>query len=77
MTKDKFEIKLKELSEIAYKKQAEFKSAVDNVTKLIQTKYPELTAEFEVSDGGIIFINDATMEEFYSIEHVYEYFGKR
>ena len=74
---DEFKNKIKELSEIAHKKQIEFQSAVDNVTKLIQTKYPELTAEFEASDGGIIFINNETMEEFYGIEHVYEYFGKR
>ena len=77
MKKKSFEEQIKALSEIAYKKQVEFKSVVDNITKLIQTKYPELTAEFEVSDGGIIFINDETMEEFYDIEHVYDYFGKR
>lgn len=74
---DEFGNKIKELSEIAHKKQVEFQSAVDEVTKLIQTKYPELTAEFEASDGGIIFINDKTMEEFYDIEHVYECLGKR
>ena len=74
---DEFENKIKELSEIAHKKQAEFQSAVDEVTKLMQTKYPELTAEFETSDGGIIFINDETMEEFYDVTHIYDYFGKR
>lgn len=77
MTKDKFEIKLRELSEISEKKQYEFKSAVDDVTKFIQTKYPELTAEFEVSDGGIIFIDDSNMNEFYCLEQIYDYFGKR
>lgn len=77
MKEKSFEEQIKALSEIAHKKQTEFQSAVDDVTKLIQTKYPGLVAEFEVSDGGIIFINDETMEEFYSIEHVYEYFGKR
>ena len=65
--KKSFEEQIKALSEIAHKKYNEFQRAVDEVTKLIQTKYPELTAEFEVSDGGIIFINDKTMEEFYGI----------
>lgn len=78
MTKEKsFEEQIKGLSKIARKKQSEFKNAVDNVTKLIQTKYPELTAEFEVSDGGVIFIDDSNMNEFYDLEHIYDYFGKR
>jgi len=72
-----FEIKLKELYEIAHKKQSEFQGAIDDVTKLIQTKYPELRAEFEVSDGGIIFIDDSNMNEFYNIKQIYDYFGKR
>lgn len=77
MKKKSFEEQIKALSEIAHKKQSEFQSAVDNVTKFIQTKYPELTAEFEVSDGGIIFIDDSNMNEFYNLEHIYEYFGRR
>lgn len=78
MTKEKsFEEQIKELFKIAHKKQSEFQSAVDDVTKLIQTKYPELTAEFEVSDGGVIFIDDSNMNEFYNLEHIYDYFGKR
>ena len=77
MNEDVFKTKIEKLSEFAHKKQAEFQSAVDDVTKMIQTKYPELIAEFEVSDGGIIFINDKTMEEFYSIENVYDFLGKR
>lgn len=77
MKKKSFEEQIKALSDIAVKKNIEAQNAVAEVTKLMQTKYPELVAEFEVSDGGIIFINDETMEEFYGIEHVYEYFGKR
>lgn len=74
---NEFETKIKELSEIAHKKQAEFQSAVDEVTKLIQTKYPELIAEFEVSDGGIIFIDDSDMEEYYNFEQIIRTFGRR
>ena len=74
---DEFETKIKELSEIAFNKKNDFQNAVDEVTKLIQTKYPELIAEFEVSDGGIIFIDDSNMGEYYSIEDVYKYLGRR
>lgn len=72
-----FEEQIKALSEIACKKQIEFENVVDNITKLIQIKYPELRAEYSISDGGVIFINDDTMEEFYGIENVYEMLGKR
>ena len=72
-----FEEQIEELSEIAHKKQIEFKRAVDNITKLIQTKYPELTAEFEVSDGGIIFIDDSDMAEYYNFEQIVRDFGRR
>ena len=75
--KKSFEEQIKALSEIARKKQAEFQSAVDNVTKLIQTKYPELTAEFEVSDGGIIFIDDSDMTEYYNFEQIVKDYGER
>ena len=75
--KNSFEEQIKALSEIAHKKQSEFQSAVDNVTKLIQTKYPELTAEFEVSDGGIIFIDDSDMTEYYNFEQIIRDFGRR
>ena len=75
--KNSFEEQIKALSDIAREKQAEFQSAVDNVTKLIQTKYPELTAEFEVSDGGIIFIDDSDMTEYYNFEQIVKDFGRR
>lgn len=72
-----FKQQLKRLSEIARKKQGAFQNAVDEVTKLIQTKYPELTAEYSISDGGIIFIEDSTGAEYYSLEQVYAYLGRR
>jgi len=72
-----FEEQIKVLSQIAFNKKNEFQNAVDNITKLIQIKYPELRAEFSISDGGVIFVNDDTMEEFYGIENVYEMLGKR
>ena len=72
-----FKTKLKELYEIARKKQSEFQSAVDNVTKLIQTKYPELRAEYSISDGGIIFIDDSNMKEYYNFEQIFGDFGER
>lgn len=77
MKKKSFEEQIKVLCEIARKKQSEFQSAVDNVTKLIQTKYPELTAEFEVSDGGIIFIDDSDMTEYYDFEQIVKDYGER
>jgi hypothetical protein len=75
--KKSFEEQIKALSDIAVKKNIEAQNAVAEVTKLMQTKYPELVAEYLISDGGIIFIDDKTMDEFYGIEHVYEYLGKR
>ena len=72
-----FEEQIKVLSDIAFNKKNEFQNAVDNITKLIQIKYPELRAEYSISDGGVIFINDDTMEEFYGVENVYEMLGKR
>lgn len=74
---DEFENKIKELSEIANKKQAEFQNAVAEVTKLIQTKYPELVAEYSISDGGIIFIDDSNMAEYYDFEQIVGNFGGR
>lgn len=72
-----FEEQIKVLSDIAVNKNIEAQNAVDEISKLIVTKYPELRAEYSISDGGIIFINDDTMEEFYGIENVYEMLGKR
>ena len=72
-----FENKIKNLEKDIISKFIIFDNSVSRMTKLIQTKYPELRAEYSISDGGIIFINDDTMEEFYGIENVYEMLGKR
>jgi hypothetical protein len=72
-----FEKQLKRLSDIAVKKNIEAQDAVGKVTKLIQIKYPELEAEYSISDGGIIFIEDSTMSEFYNLEQVYLVIGRR
>ena len=74
---DEFKKQIKELSEIAHKKQAEFQNAVAEVTKLIQTKYPELVAEYSISDGGIIFIDDSDMAEYYNFKQIVRDFGRR
>lgn len=72
-----FEKQIERLSAIAVEKNIEAQNAVSNVTKLIQTKYPELEAEYSISDGGIIFIKDSTMSEFYGLEQVYLVLGRR
>ena len=72
-----FEKQIERLSDIAVKKNIEAQNAVGKVTKLIQTKYPELEAEYSISDGGIIFIEDSSMSEFYSLEQVYLVIGRR
>lgn len=59
-----FEKQIESLSEVARKKMLEAQDAVSEVTKLVQTKYPELVAEYSVSDGGIIFIDDSDMSEY-------------
>lgn len=72
-----FEKQLEKLSDIAVKKECEAQNAVAEVSKLLQTKYPELIAEYSVSDGGIIFIDDSDMSEYYSLEQVIKTFGER
>ena len=75
--KKSFENKIKALSDIAVKKNIEAQNAVAEVTKLIQTKYPELVAEYFISDSGIIFIDDSNMNEYYSFEQIVGDFGRR
>jgi uncharacterized membrane-anchored protein len=72
-----FEEQIKRLSDVAANKNIEAQNAVAEVSKLIQSKYPELIAEYSISDGGIIFIDDATMEEYYSLENIYKKLGRR
>lgn len=72
-----FEKQIKRLSDVAVNKNIEAQDAVAEVSKLIQSKYPELIAEYSISDGGIIFIDDSTMEEYYSLEHIYQKLGGR
>lgn len=72
-----FEKQIERLSDIAVRKNYIAQNAVVEVTKLIQTKYPELEAEYSISDGGIIFINDSTIEEYYNFEQIYSKFGRR
>lgn len=68
---------LKRLSDIAEKKNCIAQNAVAEVTKLMQTKYPELVAEYSISDGGIIFIDDSTMKEYYNFGQIYLELGRR
>ena len=75
--KNSFEEQIKALSDIAVKKNIEAQNAVAEVSRLIQTKYPELTAEYSISDGGIIFIDDSNMKEYYSFEQIVGDFGER
>ena len=72
-----FEEQIKKLSDVAVKKSRMAQDAVSAVSKLIQTKYPELEAEYSISDGGIIFIDDSTMAEFYNFEQIVRCFGER
>ena len=72
-----FEKQIKRLSDVAVNKNIEAQDAVAEVSKLIQSKYPELIAEYSISDGGIIFIDDSTMAEYYSLEHIYQKLGRR
>lgn len=58
-----------------------FQTAIDKVSKHIQTKYPEVIAEYMPSDGGIIFIGleNTKVEglEFYRLEDLEKKLGKR
>lgn len=72
-----FEKQIESLSEVAASKMCEAEGAVSEVTKLLQTKYPELEAVYLASDGGIIFIDDSDMTEYYSLTGVYQRFGRR
>lgn len=72
-----FEEQIKRLSDVAAKKNLEAQNAVAKVTKLIQTKYPELVAIYSISDSGIIFVDDSNMAEYYDFEQIYSEFGRR
>ena len=50
------------------------KSTLDEITVLIQKKYPELTATI---GGGEIFFTDENGGEYYTLEHIEQVFGKR
>lgn len=58
-----------------------FQSTIDKVSKHIQTKYPEVIAEYMPSDSGIVFIGLENTEvegrEFYGIEDLIKWLGKR
>mgnify|MGYP003289620616 CR=1 FL=1 len=75
--KNSFEEQIKDLSHTAVMKNIEAQNAVAEVSKLMQTKYPELVAEYSISDGGIIFINDSDMKEYYNFEQIVRDFGGR
>jgi len=72
-----FEEQITTLSDVATKKNIEAQNAVVEVTKLMQTKYPELVAEYFISDGGIVFIDDSNMKEYYNFEQIIRDFGRR
>ena len=75
--KKSFEEQIKILSNVAINKNIEAQNAVAEITKLMQTKYPELIAEYSISDGGIIFIDDSNMGEYYDFEQIIRTFGRR
>lgn len=58
-----------------------FQSKIDEVSKHIQTKYPEVIAEYMPTDCGIVFIGLENTEveghEFYGIEDLIKWLGKR
>lgn len=72
-----FEEQIKRLSNVAVNKNVEVQDSVAEVSKLIQSKYPELVAEYSISDGGIIFIDDSNMNEYYDFEQIVRDFGDR
>lgn len=69
------------LIEYAEKKQLEAQSAIDEVTRYIQSKYPEVTSEYLPSDGGITFIGlqdtEVETQEFYGVENLIKRLGQR
>ena len=69
------------LIENAKKKQLAAQKAIDEVSRFVQTKYPEVIAEYMPSDGGITFIGleDTEQEamEFYGVENLINFLGKR
>ena len=75
--KKSFEERIKTLSDVAIEKMIKAQNTVSEITKLIQTKYPELEAEYSISDGGIIFIDDSDMSEYYNFEQIIRDFGRR
>ena len=72
---------LKRLIETAQNEYVVFQSAIDEVSKYVRTKYPEVIAEYMPSDGGITFIGldgtDVAGREFYSVEDLQNWLGKR
>lgn len=72
-----FEEQLKKLSDIAVEKNIIADNAVSEVSMLMQSKYPELEAEYSISDGGIIFIDGSNMAEYYTLEQIYQVLGRR
>ena len=75
--KNSFEEQIKALSHAAIMKNIEAQNAVAKVSRLMQTKYPELEAEYSISDGGIIFIDDSNMKEYYNFEQIFGDLGER
>lgn len=58
------------------KKWSNFEIAINKVVAHIQTKYPNIEAQYMSSDGGIIFIDDSTMAEYYGVEDLVERYKK-
>ena len=75
--KKSFEEQIKILSDIVIEKMIKVQNTISEITKLIQTKYPELEAEYSISDGGIIFIDDSDRSEYYNFEQIIRDFGRR
>lgn len=75
--KKSFEEQIKTLSDVVIEKMIKVQNTVSEITKLIQTKYPELEAEYSISDGGIIFIDDSDRSEYYNFEQIIRDFGRR
>ena len=73
-----FEKELNESIEKAIDLMTKAQSAVDEVSRIIKKKYPEVTAT-EVGGESIIFIDDPNDSccEYYNLEMIVNKFGKR
>lgn len=75
---ESFEEELDESIKKAIHLMNEAQGAVDEVSRIIKTKYPEVMAT-EVGGESIIFVDDPnnSMCEYYNLQMIVDKFGKR